>query len=525
MTFKTAEITVDLMENVNTKEIDFSQGDQNSAKLFLNLTNRWEELDLSGATAVRVTFEKPDGTTVFQKDCQPINAMKGKYQIILNTQTLASAGTVIAQVLITEIGRQLESKPFIFTVKRSLSSDEVVESKNEYTIIQKAIEVGEKLEGVDIDGIIAAGAKADGAVKRTGDTMTGNLTVPRLYAGSSPDKQANVGTGNADVYLSNTLSKKYLQLKDDGALLYNNVPVALADTAQMQKITLDNGGATISISDTSKNILDEIKTKGPGMNTIYCAGGVQGQTPNNKSWRGVSFLNSVSYGLVWAKDFHNKFFTNYMDNGNWLGWVEHSDANLTQNIKITQDNGDSIIQARNNTEDILKLVSDAGRGFRTIYAAGSALNTPTTRVFRGFANMQGINYGYIIGVDTDNRMWTNFINGSTWSGWKCVNGSDKDGRANLTLTADATNINAGFPPTAIRRGNTVTFRMHIKRNLGSTGTLVTTLPVGMRPIDSLVYYVPSLDGTTVSVHVASNGDVNVYTADKDIKFSTTYVVD
>ncbi|PGZ95759.1 BppU family phage baseplate upper protein [Bacillus wiedmannii] len=96
-----------------------------------------------------------------------------------------------------------------------------------------------------------------------------------------------------------------------------------ANNVQVGKITQDNGGSTISVSDTSKNILEEIKARGPGMNTIYCISGAQGQTPNNKSWRGVSFLNSTLFGLVWAKDFSGKFFTNYLDNGNWLGWTEH----------------------------------------------------------------------------------------------------------------------------------------------------------------------------------------------------------
>lgn len=107
-----------------------------------------------------------------------------------------------------------------------------------------------------------------------------------------------------------------------------------ANNVQVGKITLDDGGATISVSDTTKNILDEIYAKGKGMNTIYCVGGAQGQTPNDKSWRGVSFLNSNNYGFVWAKDFKGKFFTNYLDNGNWLGWTEH--VNSSEIIPISE---------------------------------------------------------------------------------------------------------------------------------------------------------------------------------------------
>lgn len=172
MTFKTGEITVDLMNDVHTKEINFFQGDQNSAKLILNVTNRGEELNLSEDTVVRITFKKPDGTTVFQEDLQPINAIKRKYQIVLKTQTLAVVGYVTGQVHITEGDSNLDSKRFGFTVKKSLASDDTIESTNEFMIIKKVLEVGEKFEGVDFDPIIAAGEIAEEAKKVTEQNTT-----------------------------------------------------------------------------------------------------------------------------------------------------------------------------------------------------------------------------------------------------------------------------------------------------------------------------------------------------------------
>ncbi|PUV98965.1 BppU family phage baseplate upper protein, partial [Cronobacter sakazakii] len=150
---------------------------RNSAKLLLTITNKGAELDLSQAKSVRMSFRKPDGTRVFQNDCQPINVLKGKYQIVLKTQTLASIGNVIAQIHIDEEDRTLDTQKFLFVVNESLSSDGAVESTNEFTIIQKAIEAGKKLEGKDIDGIIAAGAKADAALPKAGGTMTGNIEM------------------------------------------------------------------------------------------------------------------------------------------------------------------------------------------------------------------------------------------------------------------------------------------------------------------------------------------------------------
>ncbi|MDK7418581.1 BppU family phage baseplate upper protein [Bacillus cereus] len=186
MIFKTYEINVDLVNDTSTTRSNrFSQNDRNSAKLLVTITNKGAELDLSQAKSVRMSFKKPDGTYVFQEDCQPINAMKGKYQILLKTQTLTAVGNVIAQIHIEEEDRIIDTQKFFFVVNDSLASDEAIESTNEFTIIQKAIEAGKKFEGVDIDGIIAAGELAKGALPKTGGTMTGELALQVPTAGSN----------------------------------------------------------------------------------------------------------------------------------------------------------------------------------------------------------------------------------------------------------------------------------------------------------------------------------------------------
>ncbi|MBO1583356.1 GDSL-type esterase/lipase family protein, partial [Bacillus sp. XF8] len=167
MTFKTYEVNVDLVNLSTAPEIRFSQNDQNSAKLLLNITNKTLEADLSTATAVRMSFKKPDGTRVFQDDCQAINALKGKYQIILKTQTLAAVGKVIGQIQIEENGKVIETQKISFLVEESLSSDDAIESTNEFGVIQKAIDAGEQLEGVDIPALVASKETAETALAKS----------------------------------------------------------------------------------------------------------------------------------------------------------------------------------------------------------------------------------------------------------------------------------------------------------------------------------------------------------------------
>ncbi|PEW99525.1 hypothetical protein CN454_32900, partial [Bacillus cereus] len=140
----------------------------NSAKFLLNITHEGAEQDLSTATKVQIAFLKPDGKRVFQ-DCSNVNPTKGKYYVVLNTQSITTAGNVVAQIRVTFPDTVVETTKFVFSVAESIMSDDAVESSDDFPAIQKAIEAGEKLEGKDIDGIIAAGAKADTALAKAAE--------------------------------------------------------------------------------------------------------------------------------------------------------------------------------------------------------------------------------------------------------------------------------------------------------------------------------------------------------------------
>ncbi|MBL3848222.1 BppU family phage baseplate upper protein [Bacillus cereus] len=181
---KIREITIDTMQHKDfaTKEEElkvmrFYQNDLNSAKLLINVTHDKVVTDFSTATKVQIAFLKPDGKRVFQ-DVQNVNQMQGKYYVVLSTQTLIAYGNVVAQLRLTfPDNKVIETCKFVFAVDESIMSDEAMKSTNEFPVIQKAIEAGKKLEGVDINGIIAAGELAKGALPKTGGTMTGILDI------------------------------------------------------------------------------------------------------------------------------------------------------------------------------------------------------------------------------------------------------------------------------------------------------------------------------------------------------------
>ncbi|WP_255299720.1 BppU family phage baseplate upper protein [Bacillus thuringiensis] len=170
---KVREITIDTMQykDFATKEEElkvmrFYQNDLNSAKLLINVTHDKVVTDFSTATKVQIAFLKPDGKRVFQ-DVQNVNQMQGKYYVVLSTQTLIAYGNVVAQLRLTfPNNKVIETCKFVFAVDESIMSDTALESTNEFPVIQKAIEVGEKFKDVDFAPIIKAGELAAGAVKR-----------------------------------------------------------------------------------------------------------------------------------------------------------------------------------------------------------------------------------------------------------------------------------------------------------------------------------------------------------------------
>ncbi|MFK4309995.1 hypothetical protein ABH957_004689 [Bacillus sp. RC242] len=584
MTFKTRELTVDLVDEISTKEIRFSQGDKNSAKLVLNITNQGEELDLSKAIAVRITFRKPDGTTVFQEDLQPINAMKGKYQIILKTQTLAAAGNVYGQVRIFEKDQELDAEPFGFTVKQSYSGNGAVESTNEFTIIQKAIEAGEKLKGVDIDGIIAAGAKADAAVKKAGDRMTGVLELDNELRFNLPLNTQQLlfkgdGTATKSVWLAKSQEGIVIvaELTPGGGTRdwANAVYVGGSQNGVVKKTDIFStytrpDGRTNNINDQDLNNLIE--------SGIYSgqrlANNPEGAAATSTFYyievsrhASVGFVKQVATTLATATP---RVWVRVMNNTSWGPWIQQiDDRGGTVNGELTMavdknlsfKTGDYEFKHRaqlGNNKLIMQSVHPT-EGNKFVWEYQGATNTFTMNADTNLLKKNGdtMTGSLYMDASTSNRSYgwrradgkLHYIYGgadavalfsevTNKSAWQYTPSTDtfnvhavntnivtkaKDGLANLTLTADATNANASYMPIADRRGNTVTVRMEITRNEGSANSLVCTLPTDMRPVNTLSFMCFSNDGTPVSVNVSWNGEINVFTAGKRIKLVATYV--
>ncbi|MGG0207757.1 BppU family phage baseplate upper protein [Bacillus mycoides] len=435
---KVREITIDTMQykDFATKEEElkvmrFYQNDLNSAKLLINVTHDKVVTDFSTATKVQVAFQKPDGKRVFQ-DVQNVNQMQGKYYVVLSTQTLIAYGNVVAQLRLTfPNNKVIETCKFVFAVDESIMSDNAMESTNEFPVIQKAIEAGKKLEGKDIDGIIAAGAKADAALPKTGGTMTGDLVIKKDNTGFQVKNNGDVGLSHlvgatGEYYWYSTTGKTPLK--------YN--------------VATD----TFTLTAVNSNLIKSTGDTMSGPMTFDAPFTVRGSAASwdMRPYAAGAYSKGVRHTINTTNNFYAIAPTDAAGSGQWANQVA--------------------------------LYGDTGVwDVKDINVRGGSASNVVTKL--------------------------------------------KDGRSTLTLTSDATNADTGNPPSVVRRGNTVTTRFKISRNVGSSSARVTTLPIDMRPTDYLEFNTIADDGSVVKITIGTAGGVDMFTTGKTVAFVGTFAID
>ncbi|MED3439282.1 hypothetical protein P4393_07335 [Bacillus subtilis] len=104
--------------------------------------------------------------------------------------------------------------------------------------------------------------------------------------------------------------------------------------------------------------------------------------------------------------------------------TERTKWNGAQLFKITNDVG-GVLVSIGDTDDFLSKIVKAGKTFGTFYSTGKPTNAPTTLSTRGFFHFTSVDsdgngtFGYVIAVDYQNNMYTNYVDGNLgWQGWK-----------------------------------------------------------------------------------------------------------
>lgn len=149
MKLKEFNIKLDIVRNRIIDGIEVVQGDYGTNVFNIFIVEDLVQYDLTGLT-VEIAFAKPDGTSVVQDTTTGItieNPTEGKIKCILRTNTIAVEGKVLAEVRILESGKVLTTSTFMFSVRRSIITNDTIKSTNEFPLLQRLTD--------GVEGIIA----------------------------------------------------------------------------------------------------------------------------------------------------------------------------------------------------------------------------------------------------------------------------------------------------------------------------------------------------------------------------------
>ncbi|MCM3139292.1 hypothetical protein [Bacillus safensis] len=147
------------------------------------------------------------------------------------------------------------------------------------------------------------------------------------------------------------------------------------NNGQLSKITEDNGIPLIYVRDTSESILDKIIDKGLGMGTFYAVSNSKDLPVAARSIRGTYHITDTtngkgSFGWVYATDFANVTYHNYLNNGSWRGWkriITDADSKLDWKFP-TIGNGWKTYNSNVNNDYRVRVAKDA---MGTVYVRGA----------------------------------------------------------------------------------------------------------------------------------------------------------
>ncbi|WP_111292145.1 phage baseplate upper protein [Bacillus safensis] len=435
--------------------INFWTQDRQTARLVFKLSKDGVPLPLAAVTG-KLVLVMSDGSR-FIRDVTIVDRMNGHAEYVLSDQEIKHYGNVQAELNLYYANDQSMSvHQFSFNISKSLIDQDIVPITEYYVDEFEALRAKiNELYEESIQTIDDLRAKFEDLEKiETKEGAKAKVAEALVEAKKYSDAHVN----NSEIHVVKTEKDKW-----------NN--------SQLSKITADNGIPIIYVRDVNESILDKIIDNGLGMGTFYAVSGSKDLPPASRSIRGTYHMTDASngkgtFGWVYATDFANVAYHNYLNKGSWRGWrqvltdvdavteAEKSVWNGGQLYKITQDSGErKPLPTELNGTDVLSL--SPGR----YYSAGKYLtNMPTT------------NDGSYYNIDVeasetrkdirvcrsfDNLHWFGTVHtGGVFKGWKRVLTDDElSSTWNLvTLINGTTQHNSVYPLKFSIRQNTLHLR-------------------------------------------------------------------
>lgn len=125
------------------EKIEGHQGDSNGRQLVVQILNNGKTVSLPHATLYLAWKSKSNkGFDVFET----VDSLKAIYKLAYTTELLSNKGKVKASLVLVDIERRIESKPFNIHLIETVVDDDSVQSENSFTALTKALIRVENIE-------------------------------------------------------------------------------------------------------------------------------------------------------------------------------------------------------------------------------------------------------------------------------------------------------------------------------------------------------------------------------------------
>lgn len=376
------EVTSRTKTNIHTN-IQFSTQDIDTARLIFTLTKDGVPLPLSAVSGKLVMY-MADGSR-FIKNVEIVDPIAGVAQYVLTSDEIKHYGTVNAELNLYYANKQaLSVHKFSFVIDRALVDTDIVPVAEYY-----------------IDDFEALVAKVnelyDEAIATMEELRQKFSDLENIETKTGAQEKADKAEANAKAYTDVHANNKTIHITADERTTWNAKETTSGSQSKADKAL----GDAKAYTDTHAN-----RTDNP-----------HGVT---KAQIGLANVSNV------AQAAKTDFDTHVSDTVKHITADERTKWNGSQLLKITNDVGNVLVSA-GDTDDFYTKITQSGRRFGTFYSTGKATNAPSTNSTRGFFHMTATDsnglgtFGYVIAVDWQNNMFTNYLNMDTgWQGWRRV---------------------------------------------------------------------------------------------------------
>ncbi|UNY40607.1 tail fiber protein [Bacillus phage vB_BauS_KLEB27-1] len=327
--------------------IQFSTQDIKTARLSFKLTKDGVPLPLS-AVVGKLVLSMADGSR-FIRAITLVNKPEGLAEYVLSADEIRHYGNVKAELILYYTnGQALSIHKFGFSIEQSLIDQNIVPVAEYYIddfetlrgqindlyddVVATVAEIEAKFEDLDnVETKVGAQEKVDAHANNSDVHVTAKKKAEWDAKETTAGAQAKV-TAHANDAIKHVTNEERstwnskettsgAQQKADAAL---QAAKDLMANFQQRKITEDTGLPLISLKDTSGSILESIINNGLGQGTFYAIARSR-DLPNTRSFRGFYHMTDATngkgtFGWVYATDYFNNVYTNYLNNNVWSGW-------------------------------------------------------------------------------------------------------------------------------------------------------------------------------------------------------------